>query len=437
MKCQSCDFESPHEMNFCSKCGCKLESPADLSGKANLRIEEWASLEPNLPPLARTIRAQKDKVEGLSREVTIMFCGLKDQMQKLSDEEECYVMFYVHHWEGLRSSTSENGILAVFGAVDELEDATQRAVSASIAIHKDSANFRGKMKRDPHIPLLGIGIYTGTVVIKTVGDYQVQLEPGDVINMAYQLEAVAEAGTTYVTEETHRLTRGLFSFQRMDGKKVQRMGQPISVYKVLLPKKDLSKYQSCKERMKTGDLLQWKYNSLGWWLYRKATFSKVNHSSMVLRLKEYEQLPGKRFTTESTQHGTILNRLSHRLENYHVEVWWYPLEDKWEPYRQKIGEAMLARIGIPFDFGSAFNISFRRFLGYVCRIVGKKRGSEMLERCKDRHEQDKVFCSEYCYWVYEECLRNELNKLSELPLPKDILKLGIFKEEKSGGQKIL
>ena len=61
----------------------------------------------------------------------------------------------------------------------------------------------------------------------------------------------------------------------------------------------------------------------------------------------------------------------------------------------------------------------------------------MFERWKDRHEQDKVFCSEYCYWVYEECMRNKQNDLSGLPLPGDILKLGIFKEEKSGGQKIL
>ena len=41
--------------------------------------------------------------------------------------------------------------------------------------------------------------------------------------MAYWLKAAAEPGTTYVAEETHRLTRGLFSFQRMIGRGTGRM----------------------------------------------------------------------------------------------------------------------------------------------------------------------------------------------------------------------
>ena len=48
--------------------------------------------------------------------------------------------------------TSGDRILAVFGAVDELEDATQRAIGASIAIHKEIADFRKQMKEDPPIP---------------------------------------------------------------------------------------------------------------------------------------------------------------------------------------------------------------------------------------------------------------------------------------------
>ncbi len=533
MKCQSCGFESPAEMGFCGECGCELKIPADLSGKANPLIEEWAGLEPNLPPLGKTIRAQKNKMKGVSREVTVMFCGMKDQTRKLTDEEKCYIMSYIHHWEGLKSPTRENGILAVFGAVDELEDATQRAVSASLAIHGDPAEFREKMKHEPHIPLLRIGIHTGMVTIKSVEHYHVQLESGDTIKMAYELEAGAEPGTTYVSEETHRLTRGVFSFQRMNGdgtgrivgagagaatgaaigaamgksaksiviggllgalaggaighyaydkagdrqqtaksfnfhpsqgslnsvkngKKVPGKEQPIPVYKVLSAQKDLSIYQSCKARMETGDLVQWKehfsLNPKTWfWLFwRTITFSKMNHSSMVLRLQEFEQLPTKRFTTESSLFtGTALNRLSHRLKHYNGEVWWHPLKDKYEPRRQQIGEEMLARIGIPYDLFRVFMISLCRWVGYPCKIFGIKKGAEILERWRGRHEQDKVFCSEYCFWVYEECLRNVLDKLpSELPLPSEILRLGIFKDleeeiekgknpKKSGPQKIL
>lgn len=510
-------------MHFCGKCGYELTASSELSSIANPELKRWALFEPNLPPLDRTIMAKKSKVEGKSREVTIMFCGPKGQAQKLDPVEKCIVMRKVNHWEGMEgivSPTREDGILAVFGAVDELEDATQRAVSASIAIHKDTAKFRKEMKLNPHIPPLGIGIYTGTVKIKTIEDLQVQLvEPFDTIKMAYQLEAAAEPGTTYVAEETHRLIRSLFSFQRMigcgtgrmvgvgagastgaaigaavgksagsaviggllgalaggvighyaydkpkdeqtaknlnsqpsqgnlikveNGKRVQREEQPISVYKVLSAIKDLSRYQSCKEKMRTGDLLQWRANCLSMWLWRSITRSKLNHSSMVLRLREYEELPKKRFTTESRSHGTVLSRLSHRLQYYHGEVWWYPLNNEWQwdCYRHKIGEQMLERIAIPYDLFSILKITFRRLFKPKCRRVFKRAGlpfkwfANWID-CYD--EQRKVFCSEYCYWVYEFTAKwgnLRMKQISDLPLPDDMLGLGIFTEKK--GQKIL
>ncbi len=119
MKCQSCGFESPAEMNFCGKCGCELTASSDLHGNQQSFEEKLAGLEPNLPPLAETILAQKSKVEGKPREVTVMFCRLKEftrGMQKFGPEETsivtCIVMRNVHHWEGMRSPTTDNGILA-------------------------------------------------------------------------------------------------------------------------------------------------------------------------------------------------------------------------------------------------------------------------------------------------------------------------------------
>ena len=187
--------------------------------------------------------------------------------------------------------------------------------------------------------------------------------------------------------------------------------------------------------MKTGDLVQWKRHlSLNpytwfWWLWRAITFSEVNHSSMVLRLQEYEQLPTKRFTTESSLFsGTALNRLSHRLKHYNGEVKWYPLKDCLDPYRQKIGEEMLSRIGIPYDL---IRVVIITLVGYPCRFFGIKKGSKMLERWKDRHEQDKVFCSEYCFWVYVECLRTVLKKLpSELPFTERYSETEHFQRKK-------
>jgi len=160
---------------------------------------------------------------------------------------------------------------------------------------------------------------------------------------------------------------------------------------------------------------------------------------MVLRLREYKEFERKRFTTESRLlGGTVLNRLSHRLEHYDGEVYWYPLKDDWDLYREKIGEQMLERIGIPFDVASGLRTTLRRLFGARCRKVGESMGLKAIVSWINRHEQNEVFCSEYCYWVYEESTRNlpnkpEMNKLSELPLPDDMENLGIFEK----GERIL
>jgi hypothetical protein len=89
---------------------------------------------------------------------------------------------------------------------------------------------------------------------------------------------------------------------------------------------------------------------------------------------------------------------------------------------------MLERIGMPYDFFSPFKITLRRLFGARLRKIGGKKD---LVRGINRHEQDELFCSEYCYWVYEGCMPNKLNKLSDLPLPGDeMLALGIFEDKK-------
>jgi hypothetical protein len=42
-------------------------------------------------------------------------------------------------------------------------------------------------------------------------------------------------------------------------------------------------------------------------------------------------------------------------------------------------------------------------------------------------QQEELFCSEYCYWVYKST-KNLREELPELPLPDDMLNLRIFKE---------
>jgi class 3 adenylate cyclase/tetratricopeptide (TPR) repeat protein len=264
MNCQRCGFESSAEMQFCGKCGYELTASSHLPGKAIPLEQKLARIQRYLPEgLTKKILAQKDKLEGERRQVTIMFCDMKGftpLTHKLGPEETFALMekvleimvLKVHHYEGTVNEIRGDGILALFGAPIALEDAPQRAIRASVAIHKGIADFNEKMKDEHRIPpiLLRIGINTGTVVIGAIGiDLRVQFTVvGDTINMASRMEALAEPGTTYVTEATYRLTNNLFIFKGLGKKMVKGEKEPISVYKVLSAKEDLYRPRIGSER---------------------------------------------------------------------------------------------------------------------------------------------------------------------------------------------
>jgi class 3 adenylate cyclase/tetratricopeptide (TPR) repeat protein len=262
--CPNCNFPNPFHFKFCGGCGQELTYSSRPIPKELSFDEKLARIQRYLPDgLTKKILAQKDKIEGERRQVTIMFCDMKGftpLTYKLGPEETFKLMervleiliLKVHQYEGTVNEVRGDGILALFGALDALEDAPQRAIGASVAIHKAIAQFSEEMKDTPQIPpiLLRIGINTGTVVIGTVGmDLRVQFTlVGDTINMASRMESLAEPGTTYVTEETYRLGKDLFHFQPLGKKAVKGKAEPILVYKVLSAKEDVYRPRLGSER---------------------------------------------------------------------------------------------------------------------------------------------------------------------------------------------
>ena len=265
MKCSKCGLENLAEMHFCGKCGYELTAPSNQSIKALALEEQLARNQHYLPEdITRTILAQKGRIEGERRQATIMFCDMKGftpLAHKLGPEETFVLMervleimvHKVHQYQGTVNEIRGDGIMALFGALDALEDAPQRAIWTSIAIHKGITEFSEQLKDDHRTSpiLLRIGINTGTVVIGTVRiDLRVQCTlAGDTINMASRMETLAEPGTTYVTEETYRQTKDLFYFQPVGKKMVKGKEEPILVYKVLSAKKDFYRPSLGSERL--------------------------------------------------------------------------------------------------------------------------------------------------------------------------------------------
>lgn len=289
MQCPNCQFENSNGMNFCGKCGAKLESLCpecnfanptdyDFCGKCGHRLslpsepaskelsfdEKLDKIQRYLPDgLAEKILSQRSRIEGERRQVTIMFCDMKgftplteklgpDETFSLMDQVYEILIHKVNDYQGTVNELRGDGILAFFGAPIALEDAPQRAIRSALAIHREMARFNDKLKENKEIPsiLLRIGINTGPVVVGTVGnDLRVQFTAvGDTINMASRMESLAEPGTTFVTEETFNLTEGFFRFEALGAKKVKGKEQPINVYRVIALSTHRTRFDVSAER---------------------------------------------------------------------------------------------------------------------------------------------------------------------------------------------
>jgi len=275
MLCPKCQFENPANQKFCGECGSKLDKVCPNCGGVNPSKYKFCgecghdlalSLTPTqkevsfdekldkiqryLPKgLSEKILAQRNKIEGEHKQVTVMFCDMENY-SRLSERlgiEEAYeimdsvyeiLIHKVHDYDGTVNEMTGDGIMALFGAPVALEDAPQRAIRSAIAIHREMARFSEKKKIDnkdnPTIKMRA-GVHTGPVVVGTLGNnLRVEFKAvGETVNIASRMEGLAEPGSTYITADTFKLAEGFFRFEALGEKKIKGREKPIGVYRVI------------------------------------------------------------------------------------------------------------------------------------------------------------------------------------------------------------
>ena len=290
MQCPKCQFENVDGAKFCNECGCKLEiscpdcskinppgskfcnecghnftTPSEPVVKELSFDEKIDKIQRYLPKgLTEKILSQREKIEGERKQVTVMFCDMEGftPLSELLGIEEAYsiidqvyeiLIHKVHDYEGTVNEMTGDGIMALFGAPIALEDAPQRAIQSSLAIHREMAKFSNQLKQEKKdVPpvKMRIGIHTGPVVVGTLGnDLRVEFKAvGDTVNIASRMEGLAEPGATYVTEDTFKLTEGFFRFEALGEKEVKGKKEPISVYRAIAPSTRRTRFDVSAER---------------------------------------------------------------------------------------------------------------------------------------------------------------------------------------------
>jgi class 3 adenylate cyclase/tetratricopeptide (TPR) repeat protein len=263
--CPQCGVITPTTGKFCKACGHNLAIPTETLPKKLSTDEQLKKIQKYLPKgLTEKILSQRDRIEGERKQVTVLFCdmvGFTALSEKMGPEHVYGVMdqvyetliHKVHDYGGTVNEMTGDGIMALFGAPIALEDASQRAIRTSLAIHREIAKLSDKLKQEiKDIPslIMRIGIHTGPVVVGTLGnDLRVEFKAvGDTVNLASRMESLAVPGSTYVTDETFKLTEGLFRFEALGQKHVKGKEDPVKVYRVIAPSTRRTRFDVSAER---------------------------------------------------------------------------------------------------------------------------------------------------------------------------------------------
>jgi class 3 adenylate cyclase/tetratricopeptide (TPR) repeat protein len=248
--CKKCDHFNPLGSKYCEECGVSLTRSSEKAPIELSFIEKLDKIQRYLPQgLTEKILSQRGKIEGERKHVTVLFCdmaGFTPFVEKLGPEEAYSLMdriyevliHKVHRYEGTVNEMTGDGVMALFGAPIALEDAPQRAIRSAMSIHREMVEFSRMMNQtDEGLPpvRMRVGIHTGPVVVGTLGNsLRVEFKAvGDTVNLAARMQSLAEPGTTYVTDDTFKLTEGFFRFEALGEKIIKGKNEPIKVYRVI------------------------------------------------------------------------------------------------------------------------------------------------------------------------------------------------------------
>ncbi len=183
-------------------------------------------------------------LDGERKQVTVLFADVAGSMelaQGLDPEDWAGIMDRlfavaaegVERFGGTVDKFTGDGIMALFGAPAAQEDHARRACYAAIHLVDVAAAYAVELRRSHGLNLaLRIGLNSGEVIAGRVGGARpsAYTAVGHTVGLAQRMEALAEPGTVYVTEDTARLVSGHFRLRNLGPFAVKGSAAPVGVH---------------------------------------------------------------------------------------------------------------------------------------------------------------------------------------------------------------
>jgi class 3 adenylate cyclase/tetratricopeptide (TPR) repeat protein len=193
------------------------------------------------------VAADIGKDDAERKQVTVLFADVKGSMdlaEQHDPEEWRKIMqrFFsiltdaVERFEGTVDKFTGDGIMAVFGAPIAHEDHGRRACYAALQMLDDVGEYAAELRRAEGLNFsVRIGVNSGEVVAGAIGPGSSQGDYtaiGHTVGLAQRMEALAEPGKAYLTEETAELAAGFLELEDLGEFEIKGASRPIRVFEL-------------------------------------------------------------------------------------------------------------------------------------------------------------------------------------------------------------
>ena len=187
-------------------------------------------------------------LKGERRKITVLFAdvrGFTSLSEKLAPEDVFSLLndyfdkmideICKNH--GMLNKFMGDGLMAVFGALDEDPYQEENAIKAALGMRRVLDGMRERFQAERQVDLkIGIGINTGIALVGNIGSNQ-RMEftaIGDTVNLGSRLEsATKELGTDIIVSEyTYVAARTKFQFRSLGQIAIRGRENPVTAYAV-------------------------------------------------------------------------------------------------------------------------------------------------------------------------------------------------------------